>query len=100
MEQLDTIDPGNPYNDLHRSKIYAAMGKREKSYRYLRAALEGVAGLDTLHHIEFRQDIRLEPAYHKMRSERRFAKLIREFYGDEADYLIGHRSRRERRGRG
>ncbi|MFT5684985.1 MAG: tetratricopeptide (TPR) repeat protein, partial [Myxococcota bacterium] len=54
MESLETIDPGNPYNDLHRSKIYAAMGKREKSYRHLKAALEGVSGLDTLHHIEFR----------------------------------------------
>jgi tetratricopeptide (TPR) repeat protein len=92
METLVTIDPGNPYNDLHHSKIYAAMGKREKSYRYLRASLEGVAGLDTLHHIEFRQDIRLEPAFNKMRTERRFARLIREFYGDEAEYLIGHRS--------
>lgn len=92
MASLETIDPGNPYNDLHRSKIYAAMGKREKAYRHLKAALEGVAGLDTLHHIEFRQDIRLEPAFNRMRTERRFAKLIRSFYGDEAEYLIGHRS--------
>ncbi len=92
MESLETLDPGNPYNDLHRSKIYAAMGKREKAYRHLRAALEGVAGLDTLHHIEFRQDIRLEPAFNGMRTERRFANMIREFYGEEAEYLIGHRS--------
>ncbi|MDG1482142.1 MAG: hypothetical protein P8R54_21295 [Myxococcota bacterium] len=92
MASLESIDPGNPYNDLHRSKIYAAMGKREKAYRHLKDALEGVSGLDTLHHIEFRQDIRLEPAFNRMRSERRFAKLIRAFYGDEAEYLIGHRS--------
>ena len=35
----------------------AAMGKGRKAYRYLELSLEGVASLDTLHHIEFRQDI-------------------------------------------
>ena len=88
MERLETLDPDNPYTDLHRAKIYATMGKRERAYRYLEAALKRAEGLSTLHHIEFRQDIRLEPAFDKLRSERRFARIIRDYYGPDADYLI------------
>lgn len=88
MVKLETLDPDNPYTDLHRAKIYAVMGDHDKAYRYLRLALEGAEGLTTLHHIEFRQDIRLEPAFDGIRTDRRFARVMRRFYGEDADYLI------------
>lgn len=94
MSQLEELDPGDPYADLHRAKIYAAMGKRERSLRFLRKALEGVQDLDTMHHIEFRQDIRVDPAFDTMRTERRFVRLLRKHYGDEADYLVQGPGRR------
>lgn len=94
MRQLEELDPGDPYADLHRAKIYAAMGKRERSLRFLRRALEGVKDLDTMHHIEFRQDIRVDPVFDAMRSERRFVRLLQKHYGAEADYLVQGPARR------
>ncbi len=88
MEQLEQLDPADPYADLHRAKIYASMGKKAKAYRFLEAALEGVAQLDTMHHIEFRQDIRIDPAFDTLRGEKRFVRILDEYYGEEADYLV------------
>lgn len=88
MDQLEEIMPGDPYADLHRAKIYAAMGKRERAYRYLKQALEGTRTLDTMHHIEFRQDIRLDPAFTQLRTEARFRRLLEEVYGDDAAELL------------
>ena len=62
--------------------------KEEKAYRLLRRALDGVAALDTLHHIEFRQDIRIDPAFATMRKQRRFEHLLRRYYGDDAEFLV------------
>ena len=83
MERLEELEGIEPYGDLHRSKIHAAMDDRDAAYSYLERALEGMARLDTLHHIEFRQDIRIDPAFRELRSERRFARLLRRFYGEE-----------------
>jgi len=94
MEQLEEVDPDDPYADLHRAKIYANMGRRERALRYLRRALEGVEGLDTMHHIEFRQDIRVDPAFDRLRQDRRFARLLRRHYGEEAAYLVQETGRR------
>lgn len=88
MELLEEIDPGDPYADLHRAKIYASMGKRERALRFLRKALEGVQDLDTMHHIEFRQDIRIDPSFRRLRNDRRFVRLLRKHYGEEAEYLV------------
>jgi len=88
MELVEQYQPDDPYADLHRSKIYALMGKRERAYANLRRALEGSRGLDTFHHIEFRQDLRLDPAFDDMRTERRFARLLRKFYQEDAEYLL------------
>jgi hypothetical protein len=41
--------------------------------------------LDTLHNIEFRQDIRLDPSFAKMRGEERFKKLLNRYYGDRPE---------------
>jgi Flp pilus assembly protein TadD len=83
MERLERLDPEDPYADLHRAKIYAEMGRERRAYRYLKRALEGMAALDTLHHIEFRQDIRIDPSFSKMRKERRFQGILERYYGED-----------------
>ena len=88
MEQLEELDPGDPYADLHRAKVFANMGKRERALRHLRRALEGAESLDTMHHIEFRQDIRIDPAFDHLRTDRRFVRLLRRHYGEDAEYLV------------
>ncbi len=88
MTLLDEIDPDDPYSDLHRAKIFAAMGKRDRAYRALRRALAGVDQLDTLHHIEFRQDLRLEPLLDELRAQPRFRRMIERAYGPEAQAIL------------
>ncbi len=85
MQKLDRINPDDPYADLHRAKISAAQGKREQAYRYLQKSLAGMRKLDTLHNIEFRQDIRLDVALEDMRHEERFRKLLTRYYGDQPE---------------
>lgn len=82
MERLEVLIPDDPYADLHRAKIYAAMGKEDKAYRYLQKSLAAMKKLDTLHNIEFRQDIRVDPVFEKMRHEKRFRDLLLRYYGD------------------
>ncbi len=89
MEKLETLIPDDPYADLHRAKIHAARGEDESAYDYLEEALEGMENLDTLHHIEFRQDIRIDPAFRTLRNERRFEKLLVRYYGKDAAPLVG-----------
>lgn len=100
MAVLEEQTPGDPYADLHRAKIYAAEGKRQKAYRYLEKALVGSRDLDTMHHIEFRQDIRLDPVFVGMRSEERFSRLLYESYGSDAKELLLPSKRRRGRGGG
>jgi tetratricopeptide (TPR) repeat protein len=88
MDRLDTISPEDSYADLHRAKIYAAMGRDRKALRYLERALEEVPKLDTLHHIEFRQDLRLDPVFYGLKRDRRFEQILRDAYGDEAEYVL------------
>ena len=83
MEDLERIIPGDAYADLHRAKIYAAMGDKDKAYDFLQRSLAGMRKLDTLHNIEFRQDIRIDPAFEEMRKEERFEKLLDRFYGEK-----------------
>lgn len=87
MERLETIDPDDPYADLHRAKIYAEMGDDEQALSYLEKALQGMAMLDTLHHIEFRQDIRIDPSFEKLRHSRRFHAILERYYGDDSPLL-------------
>lgn len=83
MERLEVLDPKDPYADLHRSKIYAEMGKDEEAYRYLDLALQGMQELDTLHHIEFRQDIRIDPSFARLRETARFRSILLKYYGKD-----------------
>lgn len=83
MRQIEQLDPDDPYADLHRSKIYAEMGDDAKALEYLERALAGMAKLDTLHHIEFRQDIRLDPSFEKLRQTRGFREILSKYYGDD-----------------
>ena len=85
MDDLETIIPDDAYADLHRAKIYAAMGKDERAYKFLEKSLRGMRKLDTLHNIEYRQDIRIDPAFEKLRKEERFRSMLMRYYGDEAD---------------
>ncbi|MEO0605238.1 MAG: tetratricopeptide repeat protein, partial [Myxococcota bacterium] len=83
MAQLAEIVPGDAYANLHRSKIYAEMGDDEQAYFYLREALKGFETMDTLHRIEFRQDIRLDPSFAQLREQRRFRSILAEFFGKD-----------------
>lgn len=83
MEKLEVLTPDDPYADLHRAKIYAAMGKEDRAYRFLQKSLSGMRKLDTLHNIEFRQDIRVDPVFAKMREQDRFHDLLNRFYGEQ-----------------
>lgn len=85
MKRLETMTPDEPYADLHRAKIYAMMGKEEVSYKYLRKSLASMRKLDTLHNIEYQQDIRVDPAFEAMRKTERFHKLLLRYYGDRAN---------------
>jgi len=40
--------------------------------------------LDTLHHIEFRQDIRVDPSFRRLRQTQRFHALLVRYYGNDA----------------
>jgi tetratricopeptide (TPR) repeat protein len=93
MASVEELTPDDPYADLHRAKIFAAMGKKRKSYSMLKKALANVDKLDTLHHIEFRQDIRVDPVFDKYRSKWGFKRIIRKKYGDDADAIIGKTTR-------
>ena len=84
MDQLEVIDPNDPYADLHRSKIHAEMGHEEQALKHLELALEGMDKLDTLHHIEFRQDIRLDPSFAKLRETNRFRTILARYYGKDS----------------
>ncbi|MSQ03912.1 MAG: tetratricopeptide repeat protein [Myxococcales bacterium] len=82
MKRLERELPDDPYADLHRAKIAALMGKEEEAYRLLRESLRTMRKLDTLHNIEFQQDIRVDPAFQTMRETPRFKKLLMRYYGD------------------
>lgn len=84
MARLETLDPGDPYADLHRAKIYAEMGERELVYEHLERSLVAMAELDTLHHIEFRQDIRVDPSFESMRRDPTFRAILIRYYGKES----------------
>lgn len=84
MRELEITDPRDAYADLHRAKIHAEMGKDEEALRYLEKSLEGMSRLDTLHEIEFRQDIRLDPSFEKLRDTYRFRAILDRFYGKDS----------------
>lgn len=84
MRRLEVALPNDPYSDLHRAKIHADMANEDMALFYLEKALEGMRKLDTLHHIEFRQDIRVDPSFARLRKSRRFHAILDKFYGADA----------------
>ncbi len=88
MERLAEVEPDDLYAHLHMAKIHAAMGKKRKALKYLERALGNRTGLDTMHHIELRQDLRVDPAFDELRKDPRFRTLIVDAYGDEAEYVL------------
>lgn len=84
MRELEELLPDDPYSDLHRAKIHAEMGNTAQAILYLEKALQGMKKLDTLHHIEFRQDIRLDPSFDRLRANPVFRATLVKYYGDDA----------------
>ena len=89
MDQLTSKPEEVPYAELHRAKIAASEGKQGRAYRHLKKALSLVERLDTFHHIEFRQDIRLDPSFDALRSQSRFREILEETYGEQTPLAIG-----------
>ena len=85
MKQLEVLTPDDAYADLHRAKIYAAMGKEPEAYKHLELSLQRMKQLDTLHNIEFRQDIRVDPALDELRKQDRFRNLLTRYYGNRKE---------------
>ncbi len=85
MKQLETLTPDDAYAELHRAKIHAAMGEDEQAYGFLERSLQRMKQLDTLHNIEFRQDIRIDPAFETLRKQERFRKLLTRYYGNRKE---------------
>ncbi|MCB9758879.1 MAG: tetratricopeptide repeat protein [Alphaproteobacteria bacterium] len=98
MDQLDVVDPDDPYADLHRSKIHAARGENQLAIEFLEKALAGMERLDTLHHIEFRQDIRIDPAFDSLRQTPEFSEILVRYYGRYGEELKGSPSQEGRSG--
>ncbi|MEC7241206.1 MAG: tetratricopeptide repeat protein [Myxococcota bacterium] len=88
MKRLRQIQPDDPYADLHRSKIAASMGEDGEALMHLENALVGMAKLDTLHHIEFRQDIRVDPSFETLRETEGFSSVLLQYYGEDALPLL------------
>jgi tetratricopeptide (TPR) repeat protein len=84
MDELARLTPGDPYAELHRAKIHAAKGEDEAAIAALERALQAMQKLDTLHHIEFRQDIRLDPSFARLREDPRFRAVLVRYYGAES----------------
>ena len=96
MADLRTSPSERPYANLHRAKIAAAQGKDRQAYRFLKRALQDVDEMDTLHHIEFRQDIRLDPALARLRQKPRVQRLLDEVYGGDSPIRLGQSPLRPR----
>ncbi len=81
MARLEVLDPDDAYADLHRAKIHAMAGNEAEAMRYMEKSLLGMEELDTLHTIEYRQDIRLDPAFAALRKQESFHRLLHRYYG-------------------
>jgi thioredoxin-like negative regulator of GroEL len=84
LDRLLVLDPDDAYADLHRAKVAAAEGHEEEAMSWLEKSLSGMARLDTLHHIEYRQDIRVDPAFAALRKRPDFHRLMAHYYGKNA----------------
>lgn len=82
MDKVGRLDPGDCYADLHRSKIAALEGRTDDALSFLERALQGLAQTDLMHHIEFRADVRLDPAFARLRTDETFVSLLERY--DEA----------------
>jgi Flp pilus assembly protein TadD len=84
MKELEITLPNDPYSDLHRAKIQASMGNDDAALVFMALALSGAARMDLLHQIEFRQDIRVDPSFARLREDPRFRDLLTKWYGSDS----------------
>jgi tetratricopeptide (TPR) repeat protein len=84
MKKLEVLDPDDAYADLHRAKIYAAMGQDDVALGFVARSLSRMDDLDIMHHVEFRQDIRLDPAFERLRRDPRLLAMLVQYYGDDS----------------
>ncbi len=84
LAEVRALQPVDAYVELHEAKVLAALGRRQAAYRHLARALDRQGELDALHRVEFRQDLRVDPAFDTLRRERRFRRLLRHRFGDDA----------------
>lgn len=96
MDQLRPDPSEVPYAELHRAKIAAAQGRMRKAQRHLKKALGDIDKMDTFHHIEFRQDIRLDPSLNDLRKRSGVKALLRDTYGDNSPLTLGGASQLNR----
>lgn len=82
MDALERILPDDPYLDLHRAAICALNGDRASAYRFLLKSLGEMQMLDSMHDVEYRQDLRLDPAFEQMRQQGRFRRLLLSYSSD------------------
>jgi Flp pilus assembly protein TadD len=95
MEGLNPSPSELPYAELHRAKIAAQQGKLRKAQRHLKAAVTQAHTMDTFHHIEFRQDIRLDPSLAPLRDKRATRRLLEDVYGDDSPLKLTHGRRHD-----
>jgi hypothetical protein len=96
MDGLEAKPEERPYANLHRAKIAAAQGQDRRAYKFLKKALAGVDAMDTFHHIEFRQDIRIDPSLDDLRRTKRVQRLLKSAYGDDSPLSLGSQAQPRR----
>ena len=95
---MDSFQPAPdeaPYAELHRAKIAAARGRLRKAQKHLKKAVADAGQMDTFHHIEFRQDIRLDPSFAELRQRSAVKSILEKAYGDDSPLKLGQKRGRE-----
>lgn len=95
MESFTPAPDEAPYAELHRAKIAAARGRLRKAQKHLKKAVADAGKMDTFHHIEFRQDIRLDPSFADLRQRSGVRSILEKAYGDDSPLKLG-----QKRGKG
>lgn len=86
LDRIDGVED-DAYVELHRAKVFAEMGERDRALEALERALSQVKHLYVDHQIEVRQDLKLDPSFESLRHDPAFRAILREHYGDPSPLL-------------